>query len=152
MPHVTVPNVVLVVEDEALVRMLATDVLSDAGYRVIEAVNAEEALTLLSARPDVSVMVTDVNMPGSLDGFGLARLVSVSWPKIGIIVVSGRLRLGPGDLPPGARYCAKPYSPSLLLRFVQEALSASPCLAIPGGAGSDRPILLKSPLPNDNQS
>ena len=70
------PEIILLVEDEALVRMLASDILTEeAGYRVIEAVNADEALTLLEARPDVRLVFTDVDMPGSLNGFTLARIV-----------------------------------------------------------------------------
>ena len=92
------PEIILLVEDEALVRMLASDILTEeAGYRVIEAVNADEALTLLEARPDVRLVFTDVDMPGSLNGFTLARIVDMRWPKIRIIVTSGHARPGAGD-------------------------------------------------------
>ena len=69
------PLVILLVEDEVLVRMVAADVLEDAGFTVLESTNAEEALTLLETRPDVQVLFTDVNMPGALDGLGLAQTV-----------------------------------------------------------------------------
>ena len=112
--------VVLLAEDEALVRMFAADLLDEAGFRVIEAVHADEALLLLQARPDVQVLVTDVEMTGgSIDGFALARQVSRRWPQIAIIVVSGRQTPCPGDLPRGVEFIAKPYRPTALLQAIQ---------------------------------
>jgi CheY-like chemotaxis protein len=117
------PAIILLVEDEALVRMLASEILTEeAGYRVIEAVNADEALTLLEARHDVRLIFTDVDMPGSLNGFTLARLMDMRWPEIGIIVTSGHTSPGVGDLPKGARFLPKPYRPSDLINLVQEVL------------------------------
>jgi CheY-like chemotaxis protein len=117
------PEIILLVEDEALVRMLASDILTEeAGYRVIEAVNADEALTLLEARPDVRLVFTDVDMPGSLNGFTLARIVDMRWPEIGIIVTSGYPRPGAGDVPKKARFLPKPYRPSHLIKLVQDML------------------------------
>jgi len=124
-------TVVLLVEDEALVRMFAADLLrEEAGFKVVEAGNADEALTVLEATPDVEVLVTDVEMPGTLDGFTLARLVNRAWPHIGIVVASGRAAPGDGDLPPGARFIAKPYTPSVLIEAVRAALTreASPII------------------------
>ncbi|MER2265442.1 response regulator [Methylobacterium oxalidis] len=116
------PVAILVVEDEVMVRMIATDILADEGFRVIEARDAKEALTLLEARTDVRVVFTDCNMPGEIDGIGLAHLVHRRWPQIGIIVTSGRVRPAPGDLPQGARFVAKPYRRSTLLDEVRELL------------------------------
>ena len=117
------PTVIMLVEDEALVRMVAADVLSDeGGFKVVEAFNADEALRLLEARTDVRVLFTDVDMRGSLNGFSLARLVHMRWPDIGIIVTSGHARPGPGDMPDGAEFLAKPYSPSALLKLVSKIL------------------------------
>jgi two-component system, response regulator PdtaR len=112
-------TVILLVEDEVLVRMLAADVLSEAGFTVLESTNAEEALTLLEARPDVQVLFTDVNMPGALDGLGLAQTVHEQSPGIGILIGSGRIRPAPGELPPGTRFIAKPYAPSALTDAVR---------------------------------
>jgi CheY-like chemotaxis protein len=67
--------VVLAVEDEPIVRMSMSDFLDDAGYKVFEAVNADEAIALLQARSDVQVVVTDIEMPGSMNGLELARVV-----------------------------------------------------------------------------
>ena len=75
------PLVILLVEDEVLVRMVAADVLSDAGFTVLESASAEEALMLLETRPDVQVLFTDVNMPGALDGLGLAQAVHDRSPR-----------------------------------------------------------------------
>jgi two-component system, response regulator PdtaR len=118
------PPIILVVEDEALVRMLAWDILTeDAGYRVLEAANADEALILLESRHDVRLVFTDVNMPGALNGFALARIVDMRFPGIKVIVTSGLARPGIGDLPKGKRFLPKPYAPSALITMVQEMLA-----------------------------
>jgi CheY-like chemotaxis protein len=120
------PPVILVVEDETLLRMLAGDILTeDAGCRVIEAVNADEALILLESRHDVRLVFTDVNMPGSLNGFALARIVDMRFPGIEVIVTSGLARPGVGDLPKGKRFLPKPYAPSALITMVQEMLGGT---------------------------
>ncbi len=117
---------VLVVDDEPLVRMMAHEILSSGGFDVIEAVNAQEALVLLDARPDTRLMFTDVNMPGSINGYGLAQLAARRLPDLAILVASG----GPnwpcaGDLPRGARFLPKPYTPSVLLQLAQEMTTAA---------------------------
>ena len=114
------PLVVLVVEDEVLVRMLACDILLEGGYHPIEAVNAEEALVLIGARPDIRVIFTDVDMPGEINGLGLARLVALQSPDLPLIVTTGAGQVALGDIPPGARFLAKPYSPSILLKMVAD--------------------------------
>jgi CheY-like chemotaxis protein len=110
------------VEDDVLERMIATDILVDAGFRVIEAHDAREALTLLGARTDVRLVFTDWNMPGDIDGIGLAHLVHKRCPAVGIIVTSGKMRPAHGDLPAGARFISKPYRPSALIREVETLL------------------------------
>ncbi len=103
--------------------MLAGDTLTeDAGYKVIEAVNADEALILLESRRDVRLVFTDVNMPGALNGFALARIVDMRFPGIEVIVTSGQARPGVGDLPKGKRFLPKPYAPSALITMVQEMI------------------------------
>ena len=131
------PTIILVVEDEALVRMIASDILTEeGGYRVLEAVNAAEALTLLESRHDVRLVFTDVEMPGSLDGFALARIVDMRFPGIKVIVTSGRMTPGAGDLPKGTRFLPKPYPPSALVGAVREMLdgSAKPIMVPPQDA------------------
>jgi two-component system, response regulator PdtaR len=104
--HASVDNpvVILLVEDEVLVRMVAADVLSDAGFTILESTNAEEALRLLETRSDVQVLFTDVNMPGAPDGLGLAQTVHNRSPEVGILIGSGRIRPSPAELPPGTRF------------------------------------------------
>jgi CheY-like chemotaxis protein len=105
----TRPPVILVVKDETLRRMLAWDILTeDGGYRVIEAVNADEALIMLESRHDVRLVFTDVNMPGSLNGFALARIVDMRFPEVKVIVTSGLAQPGVGDLPKGRGSCPSP--------------------------------------------
>jgi CheY-like chemotaxis protein len=125
MSPTTKPPVVLVVEDEILIRMDVADLLTDAGYRVIGEVNADHALAVLSVRSDVDVLFTDINMPGLLNGSALARIVDMRWPGIAIIVTSGAGRPAPGELPDTARFLPKPYPPSVLVETVKAALAAS---------------------------
>ena len=112
--------VVLVVEDEFLLRMDAADVIGAAGFEVLEAANADEAITILEARSDVTVVFTDIQMPGSMDGLKLARAVRGRWPPIKIIATSGRLNVGEVDLPEGGRFLAKPYSPAQVTGVLRE--------------------------------
>lgn len=116
-------RVVLVVEDEVLVRMLAREFLNDGGFHSLEAVNAQEALALIDARPDIALMFTDVDMPGEINGAGLAHLVAMRKPAMKIIVTSGAKMLAASDLPTGARFLQKPYSPSDLLEIIEELLA-----------------------------
>jgi CheY-like chemotaxis protein len=99
--------VVLLVEDEALVRMIACDGLEMAGFDVVEANSAQSALDILRSRSDIGVLFTDVNMPGALDGMQLAQLVHQYWPKIKLVVTSGRALAGP--VPDDGRFLPKPY-------------------------------------------
>ncbi|MBQ0821884.1 response regulator [Microvirga sp. HBU67558] len=113
--------VVLVVEDETLVRMFMADFLDEAGFKVFEAVNADEAMTVLKARPDVQVVVTDIEMPaGSMNGLTLARAIQERWPEIGIVVTSGRERPGPDDLSDRVAFLAKPYLPDTIINVIRQ--------------------------------
>ena len=102
---------VLIVEDEPLVRMGAVNIIEDAGFEVIEAASAEEAMRILECRSDIRVVFTDIHMPGSMDGLKLAHAVRNRWPPIKIIVTSGRDLITKQDLPKGGRFFAKPYDP-----------------------------------------
>lgn len=114
------PTVVLVVEDEPLVRALGVDVLEDAGFVVVEAANATEALRTLETRSDVRVVFTDVNMPGGLDGLELARLIHQRWPQIRLIVASGQATPKPGDIPSDGEFVPKPWEPDALVDRIRE--------------------------------
>jgi CheY-like chemotaxis protein len=105
-------QVVLIVEDEALVRMTAVDMIEEAGFEVLEAANADEAILLLEARRDITVVFTDIEMPGSMDGLRLAEAVRGRWPPIKIIATSGHYVVREGDLPSGGLFLRKPYSPT----------------------------------------
>jgi len=100
--------IVLVVEDEMLLRMKAVDMVRDAGFPSIEAVDADEALAMLESRSDIALLFTDIQMPGSMDGLKLAHAVRERWPSIKIILVSGLLRLSTDEIPRGSRFFGKP--------------------------------------------
>ncbi len=119
-------RVILVVEDEALLRMLACDILTEAGYRPLEAVNADEALVIIEARPDIAVVFTDVDMPGEVNGLGLARLIALRAPDLPILITSGAAAVAPTDLPPRGRFLQKPYSPSTLVEVVTDLARVEP--------------------------
>src|ERR1700712_534516 len=102
--------VVLIVEDEFLLRMDAIDMIASAGFEALEAVNADEAIAILEARPDIAVVFTDIQMPGSMDGLKLARAVRGRWPPIKIVATSGQIDVKAVDLPEGGRFLPKPYS------------------------------------------
>lgn len=111
--------VVLLVEDEPLVRLTQVDILREAGFWVAEADNADEAFNLLRERKDVRAVLTDVDMPGSIDGFEFARLVAQGWPEVGVLVISGKAFPEQGDLPPSGEFLAKPVQPGILLERLQ---------------------------------
>lgn len=100
--------VVLVVEDDMMLRMRAVDMVEDAGYTPIEALDAAEAVAILESRSDIALVCTDIQMPGEMDGVGLAHAVHERWPAIKIIVVSGQLKLEDLHLPPFSRFLGKP--------------------------------------------
>jgi CheY-like chemotaxis protein len=111
--------VVLLAEDEALFRMMEVEVLREAGFWVLEAQDADEAFECLKKRDDIKVVLTDVAMPGSLDGFEFARLVAQGWPEVGVLVISGRRPPKDGELPPTAMFVPKPISPTALVEKVR---------------------------------
>lgn len=113
---------VLLVEDEALVRMLGVDVLEEAGYEVMEAGNADEALRIMEAQSGIKALFTDVDMPGLMDGLALAHTVHARWPQVKVLVVSGKVRPAPDELPPGGAFMGKPYEPAGLVRQLRNML------------------------------
>jgi CheY-like chemotaxis protein len=116
----TIGPVILVVEDEALVRFAAVGMLEDAGFCMIEAVSGDQALELLAADSNVQLLFTDVTMPGAIDGLALARQVRDRWPHIAIMVVSAKRMPQNGELPAGSRFEQKPYSPDAVVRHARE--------------------------------
>lgn len=110
---------VLIVEDEALVRMVAEDTLSDAGLETFAAGDAAEGLVLLEEQPSIAVLFTDLNMPGDMDGLELARRVHQLRPDVEIIVTSGKQRLKDSELPDDGTFLPKPYNARGLVGLVR---------------------------------
>jgi CheY-like chemotaxis protein len=115
--------VVLIVEDEFLLRMDAVDMIAAAGFEVVEAANADDAIEILESRPDITVVFTDIQMPGSMDGLKLAQAVRGRWPPIKIIATSGHVHVSPTDLPEGGRFLPKPYSSRQVTGVLRELMS-----------------------------
>ena len=114
---------VLVVEDEPLVRMTAVDELDDAGFPVLEAKNADEALAVLEAHSDeVQVLFTDVDMPGSMNGMALAEQVYRRWPHVLLLISSGHARPRPDEIPDHGHFLPKPYRAATLVRHITQMM------------------------------
>ncbi len=109
---------VLIVDDEPLLRLMNADLLTDAGFEVIEASNADEALVLLDQNRDVRVVFTDVEMPGQLDGFALADRIGQTYPDIGVVVTSGRRTPSPTFNATAQRFVSKPYSVDQVVQLI----------------------------------
>jgi len=120
--HSVVPAVVLVVEDEMLLRLRAVDMVEDAGYTSVEAVDADEAVAILESRSDIALLLTDIQMPGSMDGLKLAHWVHERWPPIKIILVSGQLKLTTIDIPANSRFFGKPLEAGEMIAEMQEMI------------------------------
>lgn len=116
--------VVLVVEDEFLIRLSAVESIQEAGFEVVEAASADEAIAILESRLDISVLFTDIQMPGSMDGLKLAAAVRNRWPPIKIMATSGQVRLSPGDLPQGGLFLPKPYNAAVLMNTLEALMVA----------------------------
>jgi len=114
--------VVLIVEDEALIRLSAADILEGAGFVVVEASNADAAIEILESRLGIRIVFTDIDMPGSMDGVKLAAAVRSRWPPMRIIMTSGKTAPG-SQLPSRSLFFPKPYSADEILAGVRELLS-----------------------------
>jgi CheY-like chemotaxis protein len=117
--------IVLIVEDDFLIRMTTAGTIQDAGFEVVEAANADEAVAMLEARPEIHVVFTDIQMPGSMDGLSLARFVRGRWPPIKIVATSGFVNVGRDDLPEGGRFLPKPYRPEQVVATLRELTAAA---------------------------
>lgn len=113
---------VLVVEDEPMIRMNGVDLLEDQGYRVLEAASADEAIALLEQAPDVRLLFSDIDMPGSMNGVELAELVHRRWPGIRLLLTSGQQKVSGDDMPQDGRFLAKPYSRGDVIDQVNDLL------------------------------
>jgi two-component sensor histidine kinase/CheY-like chemotaxis protein len=124
------PNV-LIVEDEMILRMRAVDIVEDAGFTAIEAVNADDALAILESRSDIEMLFTDIQMPGSMDGLKLAHAVRKRWPLIKIILVSGQLTLTDADKPIDSRFYGKPLDVQHMIAELQDMMGKGVLKIIP---------------------
>ena len=115
---------VLVVEDEALVRMHGCDLLESAGYEVLEAETADEAVALLERHWNVHLLFSDIDMPGSMDGIELAEVVHNRWPNIGLLLTSGHRQPREQALPDDGKFIPKPWRESDVLDKVRAILAA----------------------------
>lgn len=123
MPLTTLPMRILVVEDETFIRMDVVEMLRAAGFHVLEATNAYEAIQMLERNSDVRVIFTDIDMPGSMNGLKLAAAVRDRWPPVSIIATSGHFEIQAGDLPADARFIPKPYQSTQIISAIRELTS-----------------------------
>jgi len=116
---------ILVVEDESLIRMHVVCLLEDEGFSVLEAQHSTEAMSALTKHPDVCVLVTDVRMPGRIDGLGLVRHTRENYPHIQSVVVSGDTSEADALSAGAVRFIPKPYLPTTIVAAVRELLKAA---------------------------
>jgi CheY-like chemotaxis protein len=118
-----IPPIVLVVEDDVMLRMRAVDLVEDAGYTSVEAVDADEAFAILQSRSaDIALLFTDIQMPGSMDGLQLAHAVYQRWPRLKIILVSGQLKLSSAEIPRDSRFFGKPLVSGEIIAEMQDMI------------------------------
>jgi two-component sensor histidine kinase/ActR/RegA family two-component response regulator len=125
------PPTVLVVEDEMVLRMRAVDIVEDAGFNAVEAVNADEALSILESRSDISLLFSDIQMPGTMDGLKLAQAVHLRWPSIKIILVSGQVKPTDDDKPADSRFFGKPIDVKEMISELRDMVGAGALKVIP---------------------
>jgi CheY-like chemotaxis protein len=118
--RITERPVVLIVEDEAVIRMNVVQVAEDAGYEVLEAANADEAIDILECRDDICAVFTDVRMPGYMDGIRLAHVIKGRWPPIQLIIMSGLEVPDGSDFP---WFIRKPYGNEQITAALREVQS-----------------------------
>lgn len=115
---------ILLVEDEVIIRMMLADELRGRGFNVVEAQNADEALTLLQSRAPVGLVLTDVQLPGSMDGIALARLLRATRPELKVVIASGNISFAPGgDI--AHAFFVKPYKPDDIVKCAEALLGAA---------------------------
>lgn len=114
---------ILIVEDEVLVRMHGTDILQAAGFEVLEASNADEALMILDGNGEVRLLFSDIDMLGRMDGVELARRVHERWPHIRLLLTSGHHQLREASLPSPGRFLRKPWTQEVLTQEIYETLA-----------------------------
>ena len=114
-------DAILIVEDEALIRYDLVDFFEDAGFQVFEADNAEVAIALMDANRSIRIVLTDVQMPGTMDGMKLAHHIRDRYPPTLLLIASGEIRPTAAELPTGAVFIQKPFDPRSVLSVIQQA-------------------------------
>lgn len=135
------PPVVLVVEDEMVLRMRAVDIVEDAGFVPIEAVSADEAMQILESRDDISLLFTDIQMPGSMDGLKLAHAAHRRWPHIKIILVSGQIAVTDADKPSDSKFFPKPLEIQQMIAELQSMIGEGSLKLLPSLVPADDPLV-----------
>ena len=124
-PGVQRGKIVLVVEDDPILLIHSVDLIEGAGFDVIEAHNADEAIAILETRTDIAIVFTDVEMPGTMDGLKLARFIRERWPPVHLILASGRTSPLAHEMPMGSRFFAKPYNDAALVNALHDMAKLS---------------------------
>jgi two-component sensor histidine kinase/FixJ family two-component response regulator len=132
--------IVLIVEDEMVLRMRAVDIVEDAGFLAVEAVSADEAIQVLETRDDISLLFTDIQMPGSMDGLKLAYAVHTRWPHIKIILVSGEVAVTDADKPTDSRFFPKPLEIQQMILELQQMVGKGALRVMPAVVAADDPL------------
>lgn len=135
-PPVSKP-IVLVVEDEMVLRMRAVDIVEDAGFEPVEAVSADQAIEILESRDDISLLFTDIQMPGSIDGLKLAHATHARWPHIKIILVSGQIKVTDADKPDDSRFFPKPLEIEQMVQELQSMVGTGALKVMPSLTTAD---------------
>lgn len=112
--------ILLIVEDDLIVRMLAVEIAEEAGFSALEATDADDAICVLQKCPDIRVVFTDIDMPGSMDGLELAVAIRHRWPPIQIVLTSGKMRPADDELPEHSHFVPKPYNFSRMIGLLRE--------------------------------
>jgi len=133
---VKIPTNVLVVEDEMVLRMRAVDLVEDAGFAAVEAINADQAIKVLEARSDISLLFSDIQMPGSIDGLKLAHAVHERWPEIKIILVSGQISPSDDEKPQDSRFFGKPIDSKQMIAELQDMIGKGALEVVSAQIGS----------------
>ncbi len=143
---------VLVVEDEMVLRMRAVDIVEDAGFTAVEAINADEALAVLESRSDISLLFSDIQMPGTMDGLRLAHAVHDRWPSIKIILVSGQINVSDAERPVDSRFFGKPLEIEQMIAELQDMVGAGSLKILPKAIGSAASQAAQESLSAENES
>lgn len=116
--------VVLVVEDNTMIRISAIELVESAGYEALEAADADEAISIMESRDDIDLVFTDVQMPGTMDGIKLSHYIRDRWPPVKLVVASGNAIIEESSLPLGSRFFSKPYDDNSIVDAIALLLAS----------------------------